>query len=254
MSEQTPRMEETPRRTTWLYALIAALVVAVAVQGAYLFSIRHEISKVQAATTHSNDNQWQSLDTAPSQNNAPPANQNQNQKGNQSPFQDPFSSLFANPFGNGKNPNTWDPFKQMAQMQRQMDSMFNNAFQHFQHSPKFNGLTQNLVFSPKVDMTENATGYTITVDMPGVNQSNLNVKVDHQTLTITGTRQLKNHQKKGGKILDNERVSGTFMRSIHLPTKVDPATLKTQYKNGVFTITIQKAKDSSPSTLPKNGI
>lgn len=247
--------EETSRRTTWLYALIAALVVAVAIQGAYLFSIRHEINKVQAVATNSDNDHWHSLDTAPPQSNVPSAHQNQKQNGNQKAFQDPFSSLFANPFGNGNNPSTWDPFKQMAQMQRQMDSMFNNAFQQFQQSPKFNGLTQNLVFSPKIDMTEDAHGYTITVDMPGVNQSNLNVKVDNQTLTITGTRQVKNQQKQGGKVLDNERVSGTFMRTIDLPTKVDPATLKTQYKNGVFTITIRKVPDAgSAAQGPKTGI
>lgn len=156
---------------------------------------------------------------------------------------DPLGNLLPSPF----NPNTWDPFKEMDEMHKRMERLFDEAFGKFHSSPRFGGLAQGFSFNPKTDMSEDENQYIIRMDVPGTERAKINAKVEGGTLTIDGVRDEQVEHKLPGKALSRERRLGQFQRSIPLPGPVRADDMKVTYESGVLTITIPK--DPSP---PKN--
>jgi HSP20 family protein len=143
------------------------------------------------------------------------------------------------------NNDDWDPFQEMEQIHDRMNNMFNDAFGHFQLSPKFNNLFREKDISPSFDISDDGDHYTATVDMPGIDKSNIEVNVDGQTLTISGKIDKSKEQKEKGRIIRKERRSGNFKRSITLPEPVKADAVKTEVHDGIIKITIPKEKDTS---------
>jgi len=148
---------------------------------------------------------------------------------------DPFVVPFQ-PF----DPNNWDPWKEMEQMRRQMDAMFNQTFQNFRQNPGFRDWDS--ISIPRMDMTQSADEITITLDMPGVEKPEIDVEIDGDTLTIQGKQTKVVEENQGDRVLRQERQTGAFNRVITLPFPVDQSQMTTEYENGVLTIHIPRAK------------
>lgn len=137
----------------------------------------------------------------------------------------------------------WDPFKEMRSMQDRIDQMFGSAFNRFQRSDDFNALSRSYRFAPDVNIEDQGEQYQVTVDLPGTDTSQINVKLEDQMLTVSGNA--KSESKKmdqKGKMLREERRNGSFQRSMTLPGPVQMDKMTTTNKNGVVIITIPKAK------------
>ena len=103
--------------------------------------------------------------------------------------------------------------------------------------------------SPRMDMREDDKSYTITLDMPGLDKSEINVKAEGRLLTITGRSGSETEeQDSSGKTLRRERRSGSFQRSITLPGPVKSDEIEANYLNGVLKIILPKA-----AALPASG-
>jgi HSP20 family protein len=135
----------------------------------------------------------------------------------------------------------------MEQMRQEMVRLFNQSSQWFQGGPRYGNLATTVTASPNFDMSEEKDRYVIKADMPGSDQSDVNVKFENQTLTVSGKRDQTLPRQKNGHILRQERVSGAFQRTMTLPGPVDEAGMKTKYENGVLTITIPKANTANPN-------
>ncbi|MFA6243196.1 MAG: Hsp20/alpha crystallin family protein [Candidatus Hydrogenedentales bacterium] len=223
------------RRSKLLAGILGALVVAVCVQGAAMWYMHDKLSKV-VASAKSDDEDWTVIPT-PNKESAgkPDATQ-------------PGIGAFADPFGSGFDPGNWDPFQEMAQMRQQMDQLFNQSMGRFKDSPRFGNLAQpsTIVSSPNIDMTDEGDKYVIKIDMPGADQSDIQVEIKDQTLTVTGKRDQTVSQQKDGHVLRQERVSGQFRRSMPLPELVDESGMKSSYKDGVYTVILPKLPASKP--------
>ena len=68
-------------------------------------------------------------------------------------------------------------------MQEHMDRLFNDAFGKFGASSRFGDLVTGLSFNPKVDLSEDKSNYIVRVDVPGANESDINVSLEDQVLT-----------------------------------------------------------------------
>jgi len=148
---------------------------------------------------------------------------------------------FSSPF----DPDKWDPFAEMQRMQEHINRMFDNSFGHFGQSPKYRGLAKDPAFSPKIDMREEKDRFVIRLDLPGVDEGSLNVKVDGTKLTISGQKESSHSDAdKSGRMMRQERRTGQFARTIELPEPVDAAKMEVKNEQGVFTIILPKA----PST------
>ncbi|MBN2803719.1 MAG: Hsp20/alpha crystallin family protein [Deltaproteobacteria bacterium] len=139
------------------------------------------------------------------------------------------------------DPDAWDPFTEMQHMQSYIDKMFSNSFGRFGKSQKYQDLVRKPAFSPQIDVRETKNAFIIDVDVPSVEKGNIDVNVDGQNVTITGTRNDVSIKKdKDGKVVQQERITGKFSRTIPLSKNVDADKMKVETQNGVFTITLPK--------------
>jgi len=86
------------------------------------------------------------------------------------------------------------------------------------------------------------------VDVPGLEEKDVEVKVEDDTLYVKGQRKLENEEKK-----ENyhrvERCYGSFMRAFTLPTNVDASKTEASLKKGVLTVTLPKREEAKPKTI-----
>ncbi len=181
----------------------------------------------------------------------PPAGsppQSQTQPQTQTPLgvqADPFFG--ADPFGSGAM-NDWDPFQEMQLMHQRMERLFNDSFGRFQSSPQFSGQSQTFQFSPDADVRDEGDHYQVLMDLPGSDKSAIEVKVEGQTLMISGKRDEQVEEKdNNGTVIRSERRSGQFQRAISLPGPVKNDAVEAHYENGVLTVTLPKAVESAPA-------
>jgi len=135
----------------------------------------------------------------------------------------------------------WDPFTELQQIQEKMNRAWGDAYSRLTLSPKFNELFAETQFSPNVDFTETQQHYHIKVDMPGAQQSSIQVSVKKQQLHISAqTEKQSSVDNQEGQTIRNERLFGLFERTLILPSPVDEQAMETGYQNGVLTLVLPK--------------
>ncbi len=97
--------------------------------------------------------------------------------------------------------------------------------------------------SPAADVTENEKGYEITAELPGLDESNVDVKFADGTLTIKGEKKEEKEEKKKDYYV-SERRFGSFQRNFRVPNGVDADKIEASFKNGVLTVTMPKSPEA----------
>ena len=103
-------------------------------------------------------------------------------------------------------------------------------------------------FVPAVDIYEDAQRIALKLEIPGVKQSDLDIRVENQTLTVKGERRFEAEEKEEN-FHRIERRFGSFVRSFTLPQTVDPETIKASSENGVLEISIAKKAEAKPKQI-----
>src|SRR3984885_6969813 len=119
-------------------------------------------------------------------------------------------------------------FDRYHTLQDQMNRLFDSTFSN---SGTEAALT---TWAPSVDIYETENELVIKADLPDVNEKDLDVRIENNTLTVRGERKFDS-QVSEDKYLRIERVYGSFTPSFSLPTTVDTETIRAAYKNGVLT-------------------
>ena len=101
---------------------------------------------------------------------------------------------------------------------------------------------------PAVDVRETEDSYLMDVELPGLTEKDVDVKLENNLLTISSKKEEKKEEKKNGYLL-RERRSRTFARSFVLPDEVDREKIDAQFKNGVLSIAFPKAPAAKPKTI-----
>jgi HSP20 family protein len=96
---------------------------------------------------------------------------------------------------------------------------------------------------PAVDIAEKDSAYEITVELPGMDEKDIEVNLANGGLTIKGEKQDQKEEKKKDYYLQ-ERHYGAFERSFHVPEGVDKAKIEAAFKNGVLTLTLPKSAET----------
>jgi HSP20 family protein len=105
--------------------------------------------------------------------------------------------------------------------------------------------SSNRPWSPAVDIYETENELVLKADLPDVNQKDIDVRVENQTLTIAGTRTFdKGEAKKGFHRI--ERSYGNFVRSFAIPSAFDTDSIGAHYQNGVLSVTLPKKEAAKP--------
>ena len=103
-------------------------------------------------------------------------------------------------------------------------------------------------FVPPVDVYEDEQNLTLKLEIPGVEESDLNVSVENETLTVQGERKFEKEVKEQS-YHRVERSYGTFTRTFSLPNSIDADKVSAAYKNGVLTLTMPKKEEAKPKTI-----
>ena len=100
-----------------------------------------------------------------------------------------------------------------------------------------------------MDIFENENELVFKADVPDVNQSEIDVRVENQTLTISGQRTFES-AKEGTKGFHRiERNYGKFVRSFAVPTTFDTEKVAASYRNGVLTVSLPKKEAAKPRQI-----
>lgn len=100
---------------------------------------------------------------------------------------------------------------------------------------------------PAMNVTQDADNYYIRCELPGVKQEDIEVGVVHRTLTVSGKRVAR--EEEDVSYHRKERASGTFSRSVVLPSALEVDGMDAVYENGVLTITLPLAEVAKPRQI-----
>ncbi|WP_062386209.1 Hsp20/alpha crystallin family protein [Demequina iriomotensis] len=103
-------------------------------------------------------------------------------------------------------------------------------------------------FSPALDVEETADGFTMHVELPGVKPDDVDVSLEENVLTVSGTREFYDEKSAEG-FRRVERRFGSFHRAVRLPDRVDPDQVAATYKDGMLTVTVAKAESAKPRRI-----
>ena len=145
----------------------------------------------------------------------------------------------------------WDPFRELSTMQDRMNRM-NRLFRE-SNSPEgpADALTTTS-FAPPVDIYEDEHNITLKLEVPGIDEKDIDVRIENNTLTVHGERKIEKEEKEEN-FLRVERQYGSFTRSFTLPDSVDPEQASATYNNGVLKIKLAKKAESKPKQIKVSG-
>ena len=127
--------------------------------------------------------------------------------------------------------------------------MFNKSLDTFS---KEIGVTTSDISYPKVDVVDYSDRVELTAEIPGLNKEDIDIKVDNDLLTLSGTKSKDNVNVKDGKIIFKEIKSSSFKRTFRFSTKIyDVTKISAKFLNGVLNLTIPKL-NSVPSPIKVN--
>ncbi|HYS05972.1 MAG TPA: Hsp20/alpha crystallin family protein [Candidatus Dormibacteraeota bacterium] len=138
----------------------------------------------------------------------------------------------------------WDPYRDVWTLQDRV----NRLFQEGMSAPQGQEDLQAGQWTPPVDIFENAETIVLRADLPGVDQDDIEMRVEGGTLVIRGRRRLSGDLRPED-MHRAERPHGTFVRSFGLPTNVDQAGIRATQKNGVLEVILPKRQESKAKAI-----
>ena len=103
-------------------------------------------------------------------------------------------------------------------------------------------------FTPAVDVYEDEHNLVLKLEVPGMNEEDLKVSLENNTLTVSGERKFEKEEKEEN-FHRIERRYGTFTRTFRLPNTVDGEKVDANYDKGVLKITLAKLAEAKPKTI-----
>ena len=144
----------------------------------------------------------------------------------------------------------WEPLREFSTMQDRMNRM-NRLFRE-SYSPEApeDALTTTS-FAPPVDIYEDEHNITLKLDVPGIDEKDIDVRIENTTLTVHGERKIEKEEKEEN-FRRVERQYGEFTRSFTLPSSVDPGQVTADYAKGVLKINLAKKAEAKPKQIKVN--
>lgn len=99
-------------------------------------------------------------------------------------------------------------------------------------------------FSPLAELKDKTDHYALAIELPGLEDKDINVELADGVLKISGERQQESEDKSGDCLI-SERSYGRFERRLSLPADADADKIEAKYRHGVLKVTIGKDKDSA---------
>lgn len=137
----------------------------------------------------------------------------------------------------------WDPWPELRAMQDQMDRLLEMSKDRAGGEPFEQGLWQ-----PPVDIYEDDQEVVVKVEIPEVEQEDVDVQIQDQTLVVQGVRRLEKEEEKQN-YQRIERSYGNFRRAFSLPSDVDADHIRARCDKGMLKIVLPKKKQQKPRQI-----
>jgi HSP20 family protein len=138
----------------------------------------------------------------------------------------------------------WDPFRDLVTLQDRM----NRLFQETLARPQGQESIEAGQWAPAVDIFEDADRIVLLADLPGIEQSAIELRVDDNVLVLRGERRQASEARPEG-THRAERPHGTFVRSFGLPRNVDQGGIKATHRNGVLEVVLPKKQEARAKSI-----
>jgi HSP20 family protein len=139
----------------------------------------------------------------------------------------------------------WNPYRELNALQNSMNRLFDT---------QFGGRDESLTtgaFVPPVDVYEDEHSIQLKLEVPGIAEKDLDIRVENNTLTVSGERKFEKDEKEEN-FHRVERRYGSFSRSFSLPNTVNTEDVKADYEQGVLKIRLAKRQEAKPKQIKVN--
>ena len=139
--------------------------------------------------------------------------------------------------------NRWDPFREAVALQNRVNSLFRDLNEG-------DGAAAAR-FVPAVDIYEDTRKVVLKLEVPGVEEKDLDIRVENHTLTVKGERKFEAEEKEQN-FHRIERRYGSFFRAFTLPSTVDTESVQASYNAGVLKLELAKKAEAQPKRIKIN--
>jgi len=137
----------------------------------------------------------------------------------------------------------WDPFRELEGIQARLNHLFGEAPTRVFDDERFFAN-----WTPPVDIQETEKEYVVKADLPDVKKEDVKVEIDEDVLTVEGERK-QEKEEKTKHFHRTERAYGKFVRRFAMPTHVDGAAVKAEFKDGVLNVYLPKTEAARPKAI-----
>jgi HSP20 family protein len=138
----------------------------------------------------------------------------------------------------------WEPIRELAHFQDRMNRLFNESFNPVTNQESLTAGS----FVPPVDVYEDEQGIRLKVEVPGIDEKDIDIRLENNLLTIRGERNLEKETKEEN-YHRMERSYGSFTRSFSLPNTVNQEDVQASYSKGVLTVHLGKRAEARPKQI-----
>src|SRR5215471_18726729 len=140
----------------------------------------------------------------------------------------------------------WDPFREFSTLQDRMNRLFRDSYSEGREE----SLTTSS-FAPPVDVYEDEHKVTLKIEVPGIDEKDIDVRIENNVLTVHGERKFEKEEKEEN-FRRVERHYGSFTRTFTLPNTVDSEKVSANYDKGVLKVTLAKKSEAKPKYILDN--
>jgi HSP20 family protein len=134
----------------------------------------------------------------------------------------------------------WDPFRELDQLQRQMNRLFRQSYGE--------RLPWRVGVYPLVNFSEDQDNVYVRAELPGVRPENLEIHIKDKNLVIRGERKIAGEEKEVN-FHRRERESGFFRRVVTLPVPINPDKVEATCRDGILTVKMAKPEEVKPRQI-----
>ena len=142
----------------------------------------------------------------------------------------------------------WESVRELSAMQDRMMNRMNCLYREA-YSPEIpeEALTTTTL-APPVDIYEDEHNIILKIEVPGIDEKDIDVRIQNNTLTVRGDRKIEKEEKEEN-FRRVERQYGSFTRSFTLPSSVDPGQVSARCDKGVLKIGLAKKVEAKPTQI-----
>ena len=140
----------------------------------------------------------------------------------------------------------WDPVREIDSLQGEMNRLFSTFFDTPTNRGGNGGAVRRWI--PAMDLVETDEHFVLKADLPGMTESDVNIEIEKNVLTVSGERKAEHEEKHEG-YYRLERSTGAFSRSLTLPEGIDAGAVSASFDNGVLEVRIPKPEQAKPKRV-----